>query len=112
MKTGAYKPTQTHRGTLQALRVWQARLRAISEALQKNARDEARARLKDLHDSVRLDTFPEFADNLLWLYRSVEAHLDAGKVPEAIAILDSLHGLLEKASARLHEQRSSTPPFV
>lgn len=112
MSSGTYKPTQTHHSTIQAIRLWQVRLRTIIEALQTGKLDRARLALADLRGSVKPDAFPEFAENLLWLYRSVDAHLDAGKVGEAILIVESLRRLLEAAIDKLHNERSSRPPFT
>lgn len=111
MSTGAYKPVHTHRSTVQSIRVWQARLRGISKDLQSNNRESARTGLNDLLRTIQPEAFPEFADNLNWLYRSALAHIDAEKILEAISIVESLHRLLELAAEKLQVARSSRPPF-
>jgi hypothetical protein len=111
MSAGAYKPTHTHQATQQALKVWQLRLEATARALRAGAFEEARQRLEELIATLRPDAFPEFADNLLWLYRSALAHLEAGQPAGAIGILESLEGLLAGAARRLAETRSSRAPF-
>ena len=111
MSAGAYKPAHTHQATAQSLQVWQARLRETAKALRGDAPEEAKQRLHDLINSLRPEAYPEFADNLLWLYRSTLAHIDAGERDGALAILESLHRLLETAATRLAEARFSRPPF-
>lgn len=112
MSAGTYKPTHTHQSTSQAIKVWQARLRAIVLAMEKGADKEAQSRLDDLLQSIKVEAFPEFADNLAWLYRSAKAHLEADQRAEAAEIVKALHRLLEAAAQQLESSRSSRPPFT
>ncbi|MFP4542428.1 MAG: hypothetical protein ACLFR7_12440 [Opitutales bacterium] len=112
MSAGAYKRSQPYGGTLQGIRVWQLRLQEASDALQRSDLGRARAVVEDLRTRLRPEAFPEFAENLDWLYRSVEAHLEAQPLPDARPILDSLHRLLGLAAERLLAERGagSIPP--
>ncbi|MFP4281610.1 MAG: hypothetical protein ACLFU2_03200, partial [Opitutales bacterium] len=112
MSAAAYKPTQTHGGTLQGLRVWQRRLDDLAAALERGERGGALTLVEDLRQRLAPEAFPEFAANLDWLYRSIAAHLEKGLTDEARAIVGSLQRLLELAAERLIAERGagSIPP--
>jgi hypothetical protein len=110
MSTGAYKPSDTSRSTAQKLQVWELRLKLITEAIEKRNPKEASELVATLRKEIVPEAYPEFADNLDWLYRSIEAHLEADKLDEAKAIIAALRRLLNLARERI-QNPTTVPPF-
>ncbi len=111
MSASVYKPKQTHQGTLQVLRVWQLRLAGVVEDLQGGHIEAARSHLHELRDRLQPEAYPEFAENIDWLYRAALAFIDQEQPEEARRIASALHAMLEQASRKLANERSTQHPF-
>lgn len=111
MSAMTYKPQETHRDTLQTLRVWQTRLDGVARALEEARHEDAHAALDDLRQRLRPEAYPEFSENIDWLYRAAGAFIDEGEAGHAHRIVSSLRQMLEGACRQLVEGRSTRNPF-
>ena len=110
MTSKQYKPTRSERSPVQKLQVWQMRLEAVSKAMQDKDRPEALKLLSGLRADLVPEAYPEFADNLDWLYRSTAAHLTEGKDDDATTIVAAMTRLLALARQRLTPATKQTFP--
>ena len=91
MAAHVYKPKETHQRALQSLRVWQMRLREVLAEIGRNDARAATERIVRLRSEIQPEVYPEFADNLEWIYTAVETFLleerfeEAGEAVQAVA---------------------------
>lgn len=100
MNSNPYKPTRSECSPQRKLQVWQMRLKTVLQSIEDADNDDALRQLEKLRADIVPSAYPEFADNLDWLYHSVSAHVADGREEDAKEILSALLRMLALAHER------------